>query len=80
MVSSQRYPKALCNAHYEECLDAEGNKVTFCNIDFSGGFMSQHFVNDILIRTAEEKVCFVRGIKCVAQEARFGGIVLQTTT
>jgi hypothetical protein len=80
MSYSERYPKALCNAHYDECIDIEGRKVTYSNEGFHGGFVSEHFVNDNLVETAKDGCCAVRGVICFAQEARFGGIVIQVSS
>jgi hypothetical protein len=54
--------------------------VTFGNEGWYGGFVSRHFLPDSseLALIAKDRHCTVRGIKCFAQEARFGGIVVQT--
>ena len=77
---SERYPLALCHVHEDECIDSEGRKVTFGNEGWYGGFVSRHFIADSgeLALVAKDGHCTVRGIKCFAQEARFGGIVIQT--
>ena len=33
MPLSERYPLAICNAHYGECRDMQGNMVTYENED-----------------------------------------------
>ena len=69
-----RYPKYVC----AKCIDTgtftkDGKEITFYNIDFSGGFMSK-----VDGKKGQEHECFIKGIKCYADEARFGGIVIQT--
>ena len=76
MPKSERYPKALCNKHYGECFDKDGNKVTHGNIDFAGGFVSYHTIGDTIVKR-DDGICYVRDKKCSAGEARMGGIVIQ---
>ena len=54
-----------------------GRRLSFSNIDFSGGFEA------VFTDTAEKHashVCYVRGVRCWADEAHFGGIVIQPET
>ena len=76
---TNRYPNAICNKCSNcEISDGFGNIVSFANVDFSGGFVSLHKINNT-IEKKEEHICWIKGIKCYANEARFGGIVIQTT-
>lgn len=79
MPVSERYPNSICNAHYAECRDSEGNAVTYENEDFSGGFVSYHYSNNTIVRR-NDGTCFIRGQRCFAGEARMGGIVIQLIT
>ena len=83
---SSRYPKAICGkCAYSNIKDNDGNLVSFHNIDISGGFISKHTINNNynnnIIVEKKEHECWVnngkRDIKCYADEARFGGIVIQ---
>jgi hypothetical protein len=76
MHYSERYPNSICGAHYEECVDSHGNRVTFENEDEIGGFASYHTVENKIVKR-NDGTCFVRGITCYAGEARMGGIVIQ---
>jgi hypothetical protein len=76
MMVSERYPNSICNTHYGECMDRTGNKVTYENEDFSGGFISYHHVKGSIVKRNDGS-CFVRGTPCFAGEARMGGIVIQ---
>lgn len=74
-----RYPNAICNSCINNniVLDSAGNQVSHQNIDLSGGFASLHIIgNDTFIRN--DHYCWIKGIKLYADEARFGGIVIQT--
>ena len=69
-----RYKNYIC----EDCIEryppvTEQNElIKFYNQDPSGGFIS-------VVDGIEGKIqkCFINGIECKAEEARFGGIVIQ---
>ena len=70
----QRYPHAICNkclTKYKP-LDKNGIHIEFFNKNLFGGFTSKK--GNIY---GEEHECYINGIKCYADEARFGGIVIQ---
>jgi hypothetical protein len=70
-----RYPRYLCQDCRRRTTDAEGRPVDFFNYDLSGyGAVGQYLDRQ---EPYEERVCFVDGIRCTAEEARFGGIVIQ---
>ncbi len=54
--------------------DEKGRKLEFNNTDIGGGFEAV-YTNTGKVRKSH--VCFVNGIQCWADEARFGGIVVQ---
>ena len=76
---SLRYPRMICSdcSNSNNILDSDNNIVSFGNIDFYGGFKSVHIINNNMIER-EDHICFINNIKCYADEARFGGIVIQT--
>jgi hypothetical protein len=76
MPYSERYPNSICGAHYNECIDSNGNHVTYENADEFGGLVSYHTIDNTIVRRIDD-TCFVRGIKCFVEEARMGGIVIQ---
>ena len=78
MYKLERYPLSICNrcSSKDNVIDANGYHVDFNNTDAGGGFVSLHTINDTIVQK-EEHICFVNGIKCYADEARFGGIVIQ---
>ena len=81
MTFTERYPKAICSeCSNSELKDSDDNIVTFCNSDLFGGFMSLHTINNTLVEK-QEHLCWIKygdnNIKCYADEARFGGIVIQ---
>ena len=75
MVSENpRYPNYVCyNCEKESPPVNENNKrIEFSNADIGGGFISK--VNG---KYGDENICYIKNVKCIAREARFGGIVIQ---
>jgi hypothetical protein len=74
-----RYPLSICKTCLlkENIKDVSGNPVDFINTSFEGGFASLHTVDGKVVQK-EEHICFVKGVKCYADEGRFGGIVIET--
>jgi hypothetical protein len=68
-----RYPERLCAPCVLEAVDEQGRELTFSNESFGGGFAAVQLATGE--KTAQH-VCFVRGTKCWADEAHFGGIVV----
>jgi hypothetical protein len=61
--------------HESPPVDGQGNPIDFFNVDASGGFLSITIIDGERVR-GEEHVCYIKGVKCHANEARFGGIVI----
>ena len=72
MMYLERYPKMICQECIELTVNKNGESIKFYNIDHTGRFVSM--VNDI---KGEEHECYINNIKCRADEARFGGIVVE---
>jgi len=71
---SERYPEYLCESCAAKAVDENGRPLEFSNVSLSGGFIAYY------ADTKEEygqHICYIDGIKCRADEARFGGIVIQ---
>jgi hypothetical protein len=72
---SPRYPRYVCGSCFLRAADEDGRSLRFSNASLSGGFAA------IYADTREERsdhVCYINGIKCRADEAHIGGIVIQT--
>ena len=69
---SPRTPKRVCAVCALEAVDAKGQSLRFLNEDMTGGFVA---INGDGSRS-DNHVCFVRGMRCWADEAYFGGIVV----
>ncbi len=68
-----RYPTQLCWPCVLEAVDEKGRPVRFYNTDFMGFGCER--VDDEGKRV-ETGACLVRGVRCLAAEAYFGGIVV----
>ncbi len=71
---SARYPAYVCRSCAARATDSTGRALEFGNIGFGGGYDASY------IDTGEpydSHVCYIDGVKCHADEARFGGIVIE---
>ena len=77
VFSMGRYPNYVCQECLDESppVDSNGFSIRFYNEGINGGFESVINKNGTEIIGTQNK-CFVKGILCRAQEARFGGIVI----
>ena len=73
VMENPRYKNYVCyDCQIESPPVNENNEnIEFYNIDPSGGFMSK--VNNII---GNDHICYIKNIKCYANESRFGGIVI----
>lgn len=73
-----RYPNYLCPECASKAVDSNGRALTFYNESFSGGFLA-HYQDDgsKADEITDSHIVFVDGKKVWADEARFGGIVLE---
>jgi hypothetical protein len=70
---SPRYPSYICADCCRTAVDENGRPLGFGNVSFSGGFAAWYK------ETEEERdshICYIDGIKCWADEAHMGGIVI----
>ncbi len=72
---NSRYPHHLCRKCAALATDKSGRPLEFYNVGISGGFEARYVDSG---KTRKSHVCYVNGVKCWADEARFGGIVIQT--
>ena len=70
----ERYPNLLCEECSDRTTDEAGNRVAFYNESISGGCYGEYPETG---QPYEDRVCYVDGNKCAADEHRFGGIVIQ---
>lgn len=81
VMYNPRYPKQICVECYElEIVDEKGFHLSFSNEGISGGFVVTYYQNNEIIKETHDegrKICYIEGKKYIADEARFGGIVIQ---
>jgi hypothetical protein len=71
---SRRYPNCVCKGCSYRACDENGRLLKFFNIDLSGGFLSRYVDTN---EKYESHLCYIKGVKCYADEAHFGGIVVE---
>ena len=74
VTPSPRYPHYVCTSCAERAADENGRPLEFSNESFSGGFIAKY--SD----TGEGRgshICYIDGVKCWADEAYFGGIIIR---
>lgn len=69
-----RYPNEICRDCYSLSTDINGRKLLFYNAYAGGGYKSVYEDTD---EVYDSNTCYVNGIECFADEARFGGIVIE---
>jgi hypothetical protein len=75
LTPEPRYPKYVCSSCASMATDKDGRLLEFFNSDLSGGFEARYVDTQ---ETYTSHRCFIDSIECYADEARFGGIVIQT--
>lgn len=69
-----RYPKQVCGDCSGRTADEHGRTVAFANVDLAGGLIGAY--NDDGTPYASP-FCWIGGVECIADEHRFGGIVIE---
>lgn len=69
-----RYPRYVCRDCASKAVAVDGRPLQFSNIGFSGGFEA-HYADTGEVYASHS--CWIDGIPCHADEARFGGIVVE---
>ncbi len=67
---------AVCNDCAARTTDAKRQPVTFGNAGLSGGLVSSSPHAPVI---DEQAMCFIDDVACIAEEARFGGVVVQVS-
>ena len=69
-----RYPRYVCHACVDRAVAPNGRALLFSNISASGGYSAKYADNGAEYLSHE---CIIGGVRCRADEARFGGIVVE---
>lgn len=70
-----RYPRNVCAACARRACSADGRPLVFANEGFDGGYIATCADTGEAYDSHE---CWINGTACRADEARFGGIVIET--
>ena len=74
LTRNYRYPNYICAQCSEKATDIEGKRLIFRNRDLSGGFVAIYKDSQEIYNS---NICYINKIICYADEARFGGIVIE---
>lgn len=69
-----RYPRYVCQACAIRARSADGRPLTFANEGFDGGYVASYTDTG---DSYDSHDCWIDGVACRADEARFGGIVIE---
>lgn len=72
---SERYPRYVCSSCAARASGPDGRRLNFTNWGLGGGFVASYADNGQ--RYMHGGNCQIDGVPCFAEEARFGGIVIQ---
>lgn len=75
VVKSTRYPRQVCGACVIEAVDRHGRPLRFANTELLGHGFRAALPDGT--EPEEPHACYIRGIRCHADEAYFGGIVVK---
>lgn len=75
VAENPRYTRYLCPTCASKAVSADGRPLQFHNVDVSGGYVARYRDTDQEYPSHE---CFVDGVRCHADEAYMGGIVIQS--
>jgi len=74
-----RYPRYVCGACCDRAKSADGRVLTFGDVIFENGAYRPIGYHALYMDTGEphdSHECFIDGIRCLADQAHFGGIVI----
>lgn len=83
VMPMQRYPDYVCEICVAEVTDLNGELLQFYNESISGGLVA-HRKNPVTGKfdvvdpeLSANPIVLVKGVKCCAAEAKFGGVVIR---
>ena len=69
-----RYPNYVCSSCVEKASDENGRVLSFSNAGMHGGFIAVYTDTN---ESRDSHTCYIGEVKCYADEAYMGGIVVQ---
>jgi DNA-directed RNA polymerase subunit RPC12/RpoP len=77
VTSIPRYPRYVCADCATKASSAEGRRLEFFNTSLGGGYVARYADTKESYQSHE---CFIDGMRCYANEGRFGGVVIELAT
>ena len=74
LSANPRYPKYVCPECASKAVAPNGRPLSFSNVGLSGGYIARYADTGTEYQSHE---CLVGDVRCLADEARFGGIVIE---
>lgn len=71
-----RYPRYVCSDCCKKATDINGRKLRFYNVSMSGGYIA-YYADSNDKEEYESHDCYIDTVKCRADEAYLGGIVIE---
>jgi hypothetical protein len=68
------FPRYVCSDCASRARSADGHALAFSNVGFDGGYAARYADTG---EPYESHHCWIVGVACRAEEARFGGIVTE---
>jgi len=74
---NSRYPKYICKNCVKLITDKRGRRIAFSNTQLLGYGCQGYYIDVEPNKKYDSDICFIKETMFFAQEARFGGIVIQ---
>lgn len=74
LVRSLSYPNYVCHICVANAVDENGRRIRFANQSTERGLVA-YYADTGEIR--KSNICYISGVRCSTEEARFGGIVVR---
>lgn len=71
---NERYPDHICGECTGRLVAVDGRPVIFGNRSINGGLIATYCDT---FENYDSNLCIIDGLKCYAEEARFGGVVIR---
>lgn len=76
LTANARYPNYVCQSCYAKAVSLDGRPLQFGNVGLSGGYRAAYVDTHVAYESHD---CYIDGVQCWADEARFGGIVIEVS-
>ncbi|MEP6924096.1 MAG: ADP-ribosylglycohydrolase family protein [Pyrinomonadaceae bacterium] len=73
---NSRYSHYVCQSCATKACDEDSRPLKFFNTDLSGGFVAKN-AETSETKVVDPHICYIEDVRCWADEARMGGIVIQ---